>query len=398
MNATMKTSYKLSAEQFAQHQVRAVTTVLNPTNGDGYIDDNPDNLQTEGMLLRLRSSDVPSRSSHHYEMISLDSALVQIGLVGENIHTEAERISGDVSGLQAPVAGELPELEVQRRRILGWIGLTTSQQTEATDYFRRVATVRTLATSRSNGAIWTVATDSQTLSMGNVDDSEIDKMDRNSFELRELLTNRYDTLLKNRYRNELLDLHQLAMVRDENNRLATANEQLDTLIQNPHHPITADLAQTARRVLFRVQPFNQLALALKIQRQSGDRDDPTPYQTAQQGLFMKRFTNHILAPIRPLTDVSKVGLRELDAEQTVFNVNERLALFAELELSWPYDYLRDRILAAGEKLAVHTQGRKITALHRTAKQIQYLMEHHCLPNEPVLIDTWYGHRLLAQLK
>jgi hypothetical protein len=382
---------KLHPGQTHEHEINVISAYLLGT-GDGGINNVEQNRQLAGSILHYRSRatvDSPTRK-RGYDIVDADSAYLQNSVVRAGAHCEATRIEGDTSIPGQPVVGELSMLDAARPHLFNWLSLSKAAQGQTTDTFRTIAEPRTLATNPDNVAAWVTATQIQTITMRGVSEPGDEDLASSERMLQMLLEGRVRELGDQERKTLLQDYVESQAMRTESSRIAKADECLGELIDDPRSDAIADLGQKGRDVKFRVQPFNQLAGVLKDRQR--DKDDPTPFIQARQGLNFQRNNNYLLEPVRSLTRITGRKLSDADPETTAQAIDARLEMLESVELGGPYDELRDQIVGHMEQLKVARTAKDLKRVKSIAKATKYLTVRCCLPGDTEAIDTWYGAR------
>lgn len=215
--------------------------------------------------------------------------------------------------------------------------------------------------------------------------------------LENALLKRNQALSQNEMKNNMRRYRLAGWLLDENRLLAHADVLLDKLSTKPQdEDAYYALLSAAHKIRFRVQPFNQLAYALK--QTSNHIEDPTVIETTREGIQFQRLRNYLMQPFRVLTARPTAGSTKADTAQRIESaipaVEERLAALEAVDIGEPYKRLIGRVLVEGNTVSSELHGLNITAAQKAANRVKQLLVYHCLPGETDdAMQRWYRYRL-----
>ena len=377
--------------QAERHQVPndMVHAIVHHERGDGYVINEWPNRHLSGAVINFRGEDSLKGRRHRRDFVSIDSAMLQVVEVNASAMAEVQLITGDEEGVEPETLGELFELFASYQALGNWLTLSHEDKDDIGSYFGRVASERARARNPLNTEIGRRAARMQDL----VENNNPGAVRAMTWPQERSFNDRVRQILNGPIVvNDMRKVRLLKYMLEENSRLAAANAMLNTLAEDPTTEFAlADLAGIARRTLFRVQPFNQMAYGIK---QAGGVT-PEIIETTQDGIQFQRYRNALMKPFRQLTAHSANELYENPAATTDAyrpDINERIAELGEIEIGGPYRRLIDSLqaIAVGASTALYYGN--IEAAQHNARNFKWLATYHCFPNDPQ-VETWYRYQL-----
>lgn len=365
-------------------------TYLRGTTNDAVVtnDNFPNNHTLAGSLVHRRSrqtEDGPVRSN---EIIDVDSALLQHGIVGPSIAGELDRLLGTTQTLEPPESGEIDAAAQARRFLMSWVSLLPEEKATITQTYRQLRAERPHPVHPLNKNIARAAELGARLTPGHVAAARAATL-----HLQENLEDRATEVSTHRATEAMRQFRHGELVRQTGATINVALQKLGQLASDPRRGTYAELQLLHEKMQTRYQILNELAYSTL--KNSGVLT-PALADRAARGFELARYHNYMLQPVRPLARRSLASLGKMTHSQvdvTVEALGRRLDLWRSTPLDGPY---KERQQLLGEETALlieALQAQAVADIQQLSRRIQERTVRYCLPGETAA-EVWYSKRLL----
>ncbi len=351
------------------------------------------NERTAGNVLQLRSREEQRADSYHkwsyYELVPVDTLLLQAGLVADSMDAEADRIGGHHDSKGRRVPGELDGIYKARMFLSHWMTRSDEEEAEHKAFFGNMADVRARSVNPLN-----VAVAIRAARMRNLKDTK----DRYNPQVMLYHTQPLEYDDEGRYARVVMkNMHygrkRAELWRDllhaENRNLATANFVMDKMLDGNKAYDPPVLEEAVKAIKFRVQPFNMIGHAIMQTRHR--LEDLSVLERAQEGLQFHRSVNYLLTPFWLIGGANQDKLKKY-RETDLLAIDERMESLESMGITdGPYHRVIGRMLGEAQDTSAALHNSDFTKARQASERFKTLGHYLCMPGDPDE-EIFYRHK------
>lgn len=375
-----------------------VQVVANKVTGDGWVINQGTNGHLSGSVVWHRAEDTVAGRKHKRNVLSLDSALLQVNEVMDSASDEANRISGLGAGADVSNSSELHKLRETRRLLTEWTELTDGQKFDIKSVFHGIETVRVRARNPHNVSAGERAGRMKDLKDGTGRENPGAILAMSHPEEKDLVSRARQIFREVIATNDSRYIQVVDWILTEQGHLARADDRLEALANQPNdRDLFADLCTTVSFVKFRIHAFNQLAYTITSTNKR--IEDESVVRVAQRGMAFDQSRGDLMKPFRQLGALPIGVLSEgysQAATEHLPEIDTVIAKLGETSIGGPYAVVVDRLTDTAHQTADTLRGKHdASKLHKLAKKFNWLATYYCLPGDEHYRE-WYSRQLYGQ--